>query len=116
MDSEQSELEAQLLNMRPVCVPDKKPAETEVRSSVKESLAAYQQSDPEQGKLIRLRLQSAEQPALAISSTGSENAKKLNITKESSDVQDRYSPSLLAVLTSGGMLTTGPHQHSERQY
>ena len=55
--------------------------------------------------------ESAEQPALALLSTGSESAKRLNITEESSDVQDRYSP-----LTSGGLLTTGPHQRSERKY
>jgi len=36
--------------------------------------------------------ESAEQPALALLSTGSESAKRLNITEESSDVQDRYSP------------------------
>ena len=40
---------------------------------MKESLAARQQSDPELGKLVRLRLQSAEQPALALLSTESES-------------------------------------------
>jgi len=115
MDSEQSALEGQISNIRPVCVPDKKSAETEVRSPVRESLAVHQQSDPEQGKLIRSCLQSAEQSALALLSTRSENARKLNITKESSDVQDRYSPLSLALFTSGGMMTTGPHQRSEKK-
>ena len=39
----------------------------------------------------------------------------MNITEESSDVQDRYSPSSLALLTSGGIShLTGPHPRSER--
>jgi len=112
MDSEQSELEEKMPSARPVHALDKEPAETEVRSSVRESLAARQQSDPELGKLVRLRLQSAEQPALALLSTGSESA----ITEESSDVQDRFSPFKLTLLTSGGILTTGPHERSERKY
>ena len=66
MDSEQSELEKQIPSARPVYAPDKEPAETEAEPSVRESLAARQQSDPELGKLARLRLQSAEQPALAL--------------------------------------------------
>jgi len=66
MDSEQSEVEEQIPSARPVHALDKEPAETEVKSSVRESLAARQQSDPELGKLVRLRLQSAEQPALAL--------------------------------------------------
>jgi len=112
IDSEQSELEEKMPSARPVHALDKEPAETEVRSSVRESLAARQQSDPELGKLVRLRLQSAEQPALALLSTGSESA----ITEESSDVQDRFSPFKLTLLTSGGILTTGPHERSERKY
>jgi len=62
---------------RPVHVPDKEQTETEVDLSVRESLAARQQSDPELGKLVRLRLQSAEQPELALLSTESESAKRL---------------------------------------
>ena len=69
LDFEQSELEEQIPNARPIHVPDKEPAETEVRSSVRESLAARQQSDPELGKLVRVRLQSAEQQVLALLST-----------------------------------------------
>ena len=68
-------------------MPDKEPAETEVRSSVRESLAARQQSDPELGKLVRLRLQSAEQPALALLSTESESAKRLYNQWERLEVQ-----------------------------
>jgi len=79
MDSEQSELEEQIPNARLDHVRDKEPAETEVKSSVRESLAARQQSHPELGKLVRLRLQSAEQPALALMSTESESAKRLTI-------------------------------------
>ena len=116
MNSEQSELEEQIPSARPVHALDKEPAETEVRPSVRESLAACQRFDSELGKLVRMRLQSAEQPALALLSTRSGSAKKLNITKESSDVQDRYSPLKLAFLTSGGIMTTGPHQRSERKY
>jgi len=77
MDSEQSELEEQIPNARPVHAPDKEQAEMEVKSSVRESLTARQQSDPELGKLVQLRLQSAEQPALALLSTESESAKRL---------------------------------------
>jgi len=66
MDYDQSELEEQIPSARPVHALDKEPAETEVKPSVRESLTARQQSDPELGKLIRLRLQSAEQPALAL--------------------------------------------------
>ena len=95
---------------------------------MRESLAARQQSDlkiglltggkalPHLGKLVRLRLQSAEQLALALLSTGLQSAKRLDITEESSDIQDRYSLLKLALLTSGGILTTGPHQCSERKY
>jgi len=77
MDSEQSELEEQIPNARPVHAPHKEQAETEVKSSVRKSLVARQQSDPELGKLVRLCLQSAEQPALALLSTESESAKRL---------------------------------------
>ena len=92
MDSEQSKLEEQIPSARPVHALDKEPAETELRPSVRESLAACQRFDSELGKLVRMRLQSAEQLVLALLSTMSESAQKLNITKESSDVQDRYSP------------------------
>ena len=115
MDSEQSELEEQIPSARPVHAPDEEPAETELRPSVRESLAACQRFDSELGKLVRMRLQSAEQLALALLSARSESAQKLNITKESSDAQDRYSPLKLAFLTSSGMMTTGPHQRSERK-
>ena len=77
MDSEQSELEEQIPNARPVHAPHKEQAETEVKSSVRKSLVARQQSDPGVGKLVRLCLQSAEQPALALLSTESESAKRL---------------------------------------
>ena len=77
MDSEQSGLEEQMPSARPVHVPDKENTETDVEPSVKESLTVRQQSDPDLGKLIRFRLQSAEQPALALLSTESESAKRL---------------------------------------
>jgi len=76
-DSDQSELEEQTPSARPVHVPDQEQTDTEVKPSVRESLAAHQQSDPELGKLVRLRLQSAEQPELALLSTESESAKRL---------------------------------------
>jgi len=88
MDSEQSELEEQIPNARPVHAPEKEQAETEVKSSVRESLAARQQSDPELGKLVRLRLQSAEQPALSLLSTESESAKRLFNQWERLEVQE----------------------------
>jgi len=88
MDSEQSELEEQIPNARPVHAPDKEQAETEAESSVRESLAARQQSDPELGKLVRLRLQSAEQPALALLLTESESAKRLYNQWERLEVQE----------------------------
>jgi len=77
MDSEQSEREEQIPRARPVHASDKEPTETEAEPSVRESLAARQQSDPKLGKLVRLRLQSAEQPALALLSTKSVSAKRL---------------------------------------
>jgi len=104
MDSEQSELEEQIPNARPVHAPDKEQAETEVKSSVRESLAARQQSDPELGKLVPLRLQSAEQPALALLSTESESAKRLYNQWECLEVQEelvrrRVEKSLVRSLT-----------------
>jgi len=77
IDSEQSDLEEQIPSARPVHMSNQEPAETEMEPSVRENLAARQQSDPELGKLVRLRLQSAEQPALALLSTESESAKRL---------------------------------------
>ena len=77
IESEQSELKEQIPSVKPVHVPDKKQAATEVELSVRENLTARQQSGPELGKLVRLRLQSAEQPALALLSTESANAKRL---------------------------------------
>jgi len=76
-DSEQSDLEEQIPSARPVYVSDKEQAETNVELSVRESFAAFHQSDPELRKLVRLRLQSAEQPALALLLTQSEGAKRL---------------------------------------
>ena len=63
--------------MKPVHVPDNEYAETEVETSARENLATRQQFDPELGKLVRLRLQSVEQPALTLMSTESESAKRL---------------------------------------
>ena len=77
ISSEQSELRKQIPSARPVREPDKEQAETELEPSVRESLAARQQSDPEIGKLVQLRLQSPEQPALALLATESESAKRL---------------------------------------
>jgi len=88
MDSEQSELEEQIPNAKPVHVRDKEPAEADVKTSVRDSLAARQQSDPEIGKLVRLRLQSADQPALALLSTESDSAKKLYNEWERLEVQE----------------------------
>ena len=64
------------------------PSQTEVKPSVRESLTARQQSDPELGKLVRLRLQSAEQPALVLLSTESESAKRLYSQWERLEVQE----------------------------
>jgi len=97
--SEQSELEEQTLSARHVHVPDKEQTETEVEPSVRESLAVRQQSDPELGKLVRLRVQSAEQPALALLSTESESKKDCIINsnarkyeKGSYDEESREAP------------------------
>jgi len=75
MDSEHSELEEQIPSARPVHAPDKEPAETEAESSVRESLAARQQSDP-------------EQPTLSHLSTESESAKRLYKQWERLEVQE----------------------------
>jgi len=80
ISSEQSELREQIPSARPVREPDKEQAETELEPSVRESLAARQQSDSEIGKLVQLRLQSPEQPALALPS---QSALKDYITKGS---------------------------------
>ena len=77
ISSEQSELREQIPRARPVREPDKEHAETELEPSVRESLTARQQSDPEIGKLVQLRLQSLEQPALALLATVSDSAKRL---------------------------------------
>ena len=62
---------------RPVREPDKEQAETELEPSLRESLAAGQQSDPKIGNLVQLRIQSLEQPVLALLATKSESAKGL---------------------------------------
>jgi len=77
ISSEQSELREPIPSTRPVREPDKEQAKTELNPSVRESLAAREQSDPEIGKLVELRLQSPEQPALAMLATESESAKRL---------------------------------------
>ena len=101
MDFEQSELEEQMPSAKPVYVPDKKQTETGVEPSVRESLAVRQQSDPELGKLVRLRLQSAEQPALALLSTESESAKRLYNQWERLEVREgSYDEELKEILAS----------------
>jgi len=55
ISSEQYELREQTPSARPVRQPDKEQAETELEPSVRESLAARQQSDPEIETLIRMR-------------------------------------------------------------
>ena len=74
---EQSEFREQIPSARPVLEPDKEQAKTELETSVMESLAARQQSDPEIGKLLQLRLQSTKQPTLALLATVSDSAKRL---------------------------------------
>jgi len=74
---EQFEFREQIPSARPLREPDKEQAKTELETSVMESLAARQQSDPEIGKLVQLRLQSQKQPALALLATVSESAKRL---------------------------------------
>ena len=64
---EQFEFREQMPSARPVREPDKEQAKTELETSVMESLAVRQQSDPEIGKLVQLRLQSQKQPALLCS-------------------------------------------------
>jgi len=66
---EQSEHREQIPSARPVREPDKEQAETELEPSVRESLVACQHSDPKIGKLVQLRLQSPEQPALDLLAT-----------------------------------------------
>jgi len=77
VSSEESEHREQILRARPVREPDKEQAETEIEPSVRESLAVHQQSDLEIGKLVQLRFQSPEQPALALLATESESAERL---------------------------------------
>jgi len=74
---EHSDLREQIPRARPVREPDKEQAETEVEPSVRKSLAARQQSYPEIGKLVQLRLQSPEQSALTLLATESESAERL---------------------------------------
>ena len=60
ISSQHSELREQIPSARPVRELDKEQAETELEPSVRENLAARQQSDPEIGKLVQLCLQSSE--------------------------------------------------------
>jgi len=50
---------------------------TEEESSVRENLAEKQQSDPELGQLVKLRLQSEQPPTIDQLSTEAEGAKRL---------------------------------------
>jgi len=77
ISSEQLELRAQIPSARRIREPDREQAKTELEPSLRESLAARQQSDPKIGKLVQLRLQSLEQPVLALLATKSESAKGL---------------------------------------
>ena len=52
---EHFELREQIPNARPLRKPDNEQAETELEPSVRESLGARQQSDPQIGTLVRLR-------------------------------------------------------------
>jgi len=88
ISSEQSELREQIPSAIPVLEPDKNQAETELEPSVRETLAARQQSDPEIEKLVQMRLQSPEQPALAVLATESESAKRLHNQWERLEVRE----------------------------
>jgi len=88
VSSEESELREQISRVRPVREPDKEQAETELEPSVRESLAAHQQSELEIRKLVQLRLQSPEQPALALLATESESAKRLHNQWERLEVRE----------------------------
>ena len=79
---EQFEFREQIPSARPVREPDKEQAKTELETSVMESLAVRQQSDPDIGKLVQLRLQSQKQPAL-LCSQPSQRALKDYITNGS---------------------------------
>jgi len=63
-DTEKSETEEAVLNVRPVKAVLAENTETEERSSVRESLAEKQQSDLEFGLLVKLRLQSEQRPSI----------------------------------------------------
>ena len=77
ISTEQLELRGQIPSARPIREPDREQAETELEPSLRESLAAGQQSDPKIGNLVQLRIQSLEQPVLALLATKSESAKGL---------------------------------------
>ena len=76
-DTEKHETVQAAMNVRPVKTALAENTETEEASSVRESLAEKQQSDPEFGLLVKLRLQSERRPSIDQLSTESEGAKRL---------------------------------------
>ena len=76
-DTEKSESEEAVVNIRPVKVALAENTETEEGFSVREGLAEKQQSDPEFGLLVKLRLQFEERPPIDLLATESEGAKRL---------------------------------------
>ena len=76
-DAESPETEKAVLNVRPVKADLAENMGTEEESSVREDLAEKQQSNPELGPLVNLRLQSEQKPTIDQLSTEAEGAKRL---------------------------------------
>ena len=76
-DTEWTEIEEAVMNVRPVKASLAKNMGTEEESSVREELAEKQQLDPELGQLVKLRLHSEQRPTIDQLSTEAEGAKRL---------------------------------------
>ena len=76
-DTEWTEIEEAVMNVRPVKAALAENMGTEEESSVREDLAEKQQLDPELGQLIKLRLHSEQRPTIDQLSTEAEGAKRL---------------------------------------
>jgi len=90
-DTEKSETEEAVLNLRPVKAVFAENTVTKEASSVRESLAEKQQSDLEFGLQVKLRLQSVQQPSidqLITEGPKTEATESADRTKEDEELSD----------------------------
>ena len=77
VNAEESETEEAIMNVRPVKADVAENMGTAEESSVREDLTEKQQSDPELGLLVKLRLQSEQRPTIDQLATEAEGAECL---------------------------------------